>query len=63
MKDLIRKIKYSRLKPEERFLIDLISNLKKSKYKNMIYYRNNEKILLFIYHTTNHWLEVSDSRI
>jgi hypothetical protein len=32
MKDIIRKIKFSRLKPEERFLINILSNL--TEYKN-----------------------------
>ena len=51
MKDIIRKIKYSRLKPEESWFIDILWNLKEytsDKYPDSIFYKKDD-ILLFEY--------------
>ena len=48
MKDIIRKIKYARLKPEERWFIDILWNLKEytsDKYPISIFYKKYDNLL------------------
>jgi hypothetical protein len=55
MKDILRKIKYSRLKPEERFLIDILHNVtifENEEYPNNLYYKYNNEIV-FNYNLKN----------
>ena len=51
MLNIIKDIKYSRLKPEEIFILDILVNLKKylnKKYPTFIFYKKDD-ILLFKY--------------
>lgn len=55
MIDKIRKIKYLRMKPEERFVYDIITNLVEyyhKEYPDNKYYKHND-VLLFDYNTKN----------
>jgi hypothetical protein len=54
MKEILRKIKYSRLKPEERFLIDIFSNLTEYKinsFPNSLFYKYNNETIMEYYLT------------
>jgi hypothetical protein len=56
MKEILRKIKYSRLKPVERFLINIFSNLteyKNDKFPNSIFYKYNNLLIVEYEITTN----------
>jgi len=49
--DIVKKLKYSRLKPEERYLYDLTFSITTvdEKYKNIIFYENKDNKVLFHY--------------
>ena len=51
----IKELKYRRLKPEEKFLVDILLNLteyKSNKYNNYIFYMNDDEVL-FRYNLIN----------
>ena len=53
---IIKEIKYSRLKPEERFLINMLLNLKEyvsDRYPDFIFYKKDNEIL-FHYNLKSH---------
>ncbi len=55
MIDKIRKIKYLRMKPEERFVFDIVTNVVEyyhKEYPDNKYYKHND-VLLFDYNTKN----------
>ena len=47
--EILKKIKYNRLKPEERFLVDIFNNCKEyiddKRYKDIVFYKNGSKVL------------------
>lgn len=64
MIDKIRLIKYLRLKPEQKYLLDILNNLKLSrdnKYPHSIFFNNND-IMLFQwdYKTGYFWCNYND---
>jgi hypothetical protein len=57
MKEKIRQIKYARLKPEERYLVNILNNLvlyKSQIRHNVLYYKCND-ILVFEHHIENNF--------
>jgi hypothetical protein len=63
--DIIKKIKYGRLKPEEKWFIDILWNLKEytsDKYTDRIYYKK-DKELLFEYNQKNGYFHCSYEKI
>jgi hypothetical protein len=47
MKDTIKKLKYLRFKPEERYIVDILINIKlyKSDLNNYLYFKCNDEII------------------
>ena len=65
MKNLIKQLKYIRLKPEEKFLIDIISDLNKFniyKQNNIMFYEK-DNIILFAHFDKSNYFYVNHYKI
>lgn len=50
MKDIIIKVKLSRLPSEEIYMINMLNSLTVSIDNNIVYYKNNYDVVIFRYH-------------